>query len=226
MQYPSLVSGILIKRYKSLLVDVRLDNGKVVTAYCPTTAPLDALLCEGAKVFLSRRGKSSRRVRYVLEIVVEGATMVALNTTHRLQLIAESIAAKSSLPFSYASLMPTPHTPTILSLMSPEKELLSLMIEPILLKRGTDALFPEFPGLAPRKRLKVLSEQVNSSRRTFLLFLVMRPDCLQMKIAWDIDPLYGADLRKIQDKGVEILCHACSVTPQEITIGRSIPLIF
>ncbi|MGB7275783.1 MAG: DNA/RNA nuclease SfsA, partial [Geitlerinemataceae cyanobacterium] len=39
-EFPLLVSGTLVKRYKRFLADVELVNGDIVTAHCPNTGPM------------------------------------------------------------------------------------------------------------------------------------------------------------------------------------------
>ena len=38
LDYPALVPGVLLKRYKRFLADVLLDDGREVVAHCPNTA--------------------------------------------------------------------------------------------------------------------------------------------------------------------------------------------
>ena len=53
IEFDPLIEGVLIKRYKRFLADIKLDNGEVVTAHCANTGPMKGLLSEGAKVRIS-----------------------------------------------------------------------------------------------------------------------------------------------------------------------------
>ena len=53
IEFDPLIEGVLIKRYKRFLADIKLENGEVVTAHCATTGPMKGLLSEGAKVRIS-----------------------------------------------------------------------------------------------------------------------------------------------------------------------------
>ena len=53
IDFDPLIEGVLIKRYKRFLADIRLESGKVVTAHCANTGPMKGLLSEGAKVRIS-----------------------------------------------------------------------------------------------------------------------------------------------------------------------------
>ena len=53
IEFNPLIEGVLIKRYKRFLADIKLESGEVVTAHCANTGPMKGLLSEGAKVRIS-----------------------------------------------------------------------------------------------------------------------------------------------------------------------------
>ena len=53
IEFDPLIEGILIKRYKRFLADIKLKNGEILTAHCANTGPMKGLLSEGAKVRIS-----------------------------------------------------------------------------------------------------------------------------------------------------------------------------
>ena len=62
IEFDPLIEGVLIKRYKRFLADIKLDSGEVVTAHCANTGPMKGLLSEGAKVRISFSHSPKRKL--------------------------------------------------------------------------------------------------------------------------------------------------------------------
>ena len=62
--WPELFRGVLVKRYKRFLADVKLDSGKTVTAHCPNTGSMQGCAEPGRTVFLSRHDNPNRKLKY------------------------------------------------------------------------------------------------------------------------------------------------------------------
>ena len=56
-----------------------------------------------------------------------------------------------------------------------------------------------------------------------ILFVVQRQDCDVFSSADDIDPVYGKELRKSLEGGVEILVYQARVSPHEVRIENPLP---
>ena len=81
--YPSLVKGILIKRYKRFFADIQLDNGELITAHCANTGPMTDVCVEGQPVYLSRSDNPKRKLAYTWEMIQLGETWVGVNKIGR-----------------------------------------------------------------------------------------------------------------------------------------------
>ena len=67
IEFDPLIEGVLIKRYKRFLADIKLDSGEVVTAHCANTGPMKGLLSEGAKVRISVSSSPKRKLPFTWE---------------------------------------------------------------------------------------------------------------------------------------------------------------
>ena len=67
IEFDPLIEGVLIKRYKRFLADIKLENGEIVTAHCANTGPMKGLLTEGAKVRISVSSSPKRKLPFTWE---------------------------------------------------------------------------------------------------------------------------------------------------------------
>ena len=67
IEFEPLIEGVLIKRYKRFLADIKLESGEIVTAHCANTGPMKGLLTEEAKVRISVSSSPKRKLPFTLE---------------------------------------------------------------------------------------------------------------------------------------------------------------
>ena len=96
IEFDPLIEGVLIKRYKRFLADIKLESGEIVTAHCANTGPMKGLLTERAKVRISVSPSPKRKLPFTLEqISVLGTNnnevWVGINTLFANKLIKKVI---------------------------------------------------------------------------------------------------------------------------------------
>ena len=67
LQFEALHEGVLLKRYKRFLADVRLDDGTEVTAHCANTGPMTGVLLPGQRVRLRHAPSPTRKLAWTWE---------------------------------------------------------------------------------------------------------------------------------------------------------------
>ena len=93
LNWPSLVQGTLIRRYKRFLIDVKLRNGHTVTAHCPNSGSMLACSDPGRTVYLSRHNNPRRQLRYTWEMIEMPTSLVGVNTMVPNRLVRTAIKA-------------------------------------------------------------------------------------------------------------------------------------
>jgi len=88
-----LLQGTFIKRYKRFFVDINFKN-KIITAHCPNTGSMIGLLNEGNKTWFSVSNNPKRKLKYSLEIIEVGKSLVGINTLLTNKLIFEALNLK------------------------------------------------------------------------------------------------------------------------------------
>ena len=83
--------GILLKRYKRFLADVRLHNGRQVTVHCPNSGSMLSCSRPESDVYISRSSNPHRKYPFTLEMVRDDATWIGINTSLTNRLVEEGI---------------------------------------------------------------------------------------------------------------------------------------
>src|SRR5690554_7942000 len=93
MEYPDLMPGTLLRRYKRFLADVRLDDGREVVAHCPHAGSMRAVNVPGCRVWLSPSDNSKRKLAWTWELIElpqpDGGVALASVQTGRANRIVE-----------------------------------------------------------------------------------------------------------------------------------------
>lgn len=236
MKFPTpLVRGHLVRRYKRFLADVELDSGETITATCSNTGSMLGLATPGAPVWLSVSDSPTRKYAHTWEMVEadlgQGPTLVGINTNHPNRLVAEAVTAQAIPELTgYATLRREVKygvsSRIDLLLEDPAKSPAYVEIKNVHLSRTAGlAEFPDSVTERGTKHLGELASMVEAGHRAVMVYLIQRADAERFTLAADIDPRYAAAYVEARAAGVEAIAYACTLTPEEITIARSVPII-
>jgi sugar fermentation stimulation protein A len=230
MQFPQpLVRGQLVQRYKRFFADVVLDGGRETTAHCPNPGAMLGLNEPGMGVWLSRSDDPKRKLAHTLELVEADGGLVGVNTMNPNKLVAEAltdgaIAEVTGYENIRREVKYGANSRVDFLLESPDRPPCWLEVKNCHFRRdGTLAEFPDCVAARSLKHLKELSNEVAKGARSVQLFVIQRTDCEEFEACHDLDPAYAAGLKMAADQGVEVLCYACDISPEEIRIARRIP---
>jgi sugar fermentation stimulation protein A len=222
-----LIRAELIRRYKRFLADVKLADGRGVTAHCPNPGSMLGLADPGAEVWLSDNPAPSRKLRYGLELVRAGDTLVGVNTGRGNAIVAEALAERrieALAPYTdirrEAKMGARSRVDFLLA--GPGLPICYLEVKSVTLRRDGPAEFPDAKTERGARHLAELTAIAGQGGRGVILYLVQRGDCARFKIAADIDPGYAKAAAQARAAGVAALCYACEVSLQGIRLGRKI----
>ena len=92
--YPTLISGILRKRYKRFFADIELESGEIVVAHCPNTGPMTGVCQIGNPVYLSISNNPKRKLAYTWEMIQIDNIWIGVNTALPNQVIKLALTQK------------------------------------------------------------------------------------------------------------------------------------
>ena len=93
MRFPPLLRGRLLRRYQRFLADVRLEDGRVVTAHTANTGAMTGCAEPGSAVRLSRALNPHRKLPFTWELARAGRWWIMINTLRANRLAEEAIAS-------------------------------------------------------------------------------------------------------------------------------------
>jgi sugar fermentation stimulation protein A len=234
MLLPALHRGILIRRYKRFLADVRLDEGCLVTAACPNTGSMLGLNAPGSVVWLSRSDSPTRKYPFTWELVEAdlgaGPALVGINTGHPNKLVAEALAARrikalAGYPSLRREVKYGRNSRIDLLLECAHKGLCYVEIKNVhLSRRHGIAEFPDSVTARGVKHLAEMTDMVRQGHRAVMVFLIQRAEATRLAFARDIDPNYGAAFDKARAAGVEAVALRCRVGIDEIAVDLAVPI--
>lgn len=224
MNFPSSLSGgVLLKRYRRFLADIRLENGKTVTAHCPSSGTLRGCADPGSRVLLSDSGNPARRHPLTWELTDVAGSPVCVNTPLCRRLMFEAIEERRIplfAPFHEAQrdAANAMHGTFDILLHGMEKNGFVNLFSVTWAENGV-ALFPDAPGGKPVTAIRHLAEIARQGHHAVAFFLVQRGDCRVLRPAETVDRVFMKTMLAAQSAGVEFLAHGTDITPTGIALG-------
>ena len=224
-----LIPGRLSRRYKRFLADVELEDGTTTTVHCPNSGSMRGCLGDGWPVLLSLSANPKRKHPLTWEMVHNGRCWIGINTHLANRLAVEAIesgtvtelagydALRREVAYGEASRV------DILLERSRDRCFVEVKNVTMVDDRGRFA-FPDAVTERGRKHLDELTGVVEHGHRAVMLFIIQRSDGDGFAPADEIDPKYGAALRRAFERGVEILAYRAEVTPPAITVVEPVPV--
>ncbi len=225
-----LVPGVLIRRYKRFLADVRLADGAEVTAHCPNPGSMIGLAQPGLPAWVEPNVDPRKKLGFGLRLVEVAGTLVGVDTGAANRIVGEALS-QGDVPGleAYDTIRPEQKygagSRVDFLLQGAGLPDAYLEVKSVTLSRRPGvAEFPDSVTARGRRHLGDLSAMVAQGRRAVLLYLVQRADCSRVTLAADIDPAYAAAFAAARKAGVEVVCMSCDISPESIGIRGRLPL--
>ena len=225
-EYPELIPGRLIQRYKRFLADIELEDGARVTAHCANPGRMTSCCEEGGQVWLSRAANPKRRLAYTWELSQMPTGLVMVNPL-RANAAARAAIVRGLIPElsgydEIASEVRTAGSSRLDFRLGPD---CWVEVKSCTLVENGLAQFPDAPSARAGRHLDELVAAVRNGQRGVMLYLVGRGDAERFAPAAQIDPAYAASLQAALAAGVEALVYSLEVRTGGVRLGTSLPLM-
>lgn len=220
---PSLIPGVLQRRYKRFFADVLLEDGSEVTAHCPNTGPMTGIYVPGRPVYLSRSDDPKRKLPYTWEMIDLDGTWVGTNTNFPNRVMKQLLIDQGlpSLAGCYTAVRS--EVPYGRDRQSRIDFLLEGGDRPIYVEvknttwcQGSLALFPDTVTTRGQKHLRELME-LPPEALGVMVYFINRGDCDRFAPGTSADPTYGDLFATAIKRGVRILPCRFALSPQGFT---------
>ncbi len=229
MILPTLLSGILVRRYKRFLADIELQDGSTITVHCPNSGSMKGCAIPGSPVLLSSSSNPGRKYPFTWEMVHVDGFWVGINTALPNHLVHEAIENGTITELQgYSTIrgeVPYGTHSRIDLLLEERSHCCYVEVKNVTLEENGRALFPDSVTIRGQKHLNELMEVVRNGHRGVIFFTVQREDCVSVSPADAIDPEYGRLLRAALLNGVEAFAYRARVSPSSIILAERIPVI-
>ncbi len=225
-----LVPARLIRRYKRFLADVRLEDGREVTAHCANPGSMMGLADPGVKVWLEPNDDPKKKLKFGWRLVdhenghFTGVDTSIPNKALKAALLAHQVPGLP--PYELVrSEVKYGENSRIDFLLSGDGPDTYVEVKSVTLSRQHGlAEFPDSVTARGAKHLGELANMIAQGHRAVMLYLVQRTDCAAMTLADDLDPAYAAAFAAARKAGVMAIAQTCRITPQAITLADPIPV--
>ena len=239
---PPLIPASLIRRYKSFLADIRLDDGTELTVHTPNTGSMMGLTEPGSRIWLRDADSPTRKYRYSWEIASTAEHIpVCVNTHLANKLVVEGIEngvitelqgyreLKTEVRYGQERSRIDVFLSHEVNTNENNRDCyIEVKNVTAMLEAGQEqgiVVFPDAVTQRGSKHLRELMNMVEQGQRAVIFYCVSRPDARQVQPADSIDPVYGQLLREAVSQGVEALAYSVYISATEIYLKKSLPVI-
>jgi len=224
-----LQAGELVQRYDRFIVDVAMDDGRLVSAHCVNPGRMEGLVRPGVRVWLSPVPEDSKRkLRWTLELMNIDGRYIGANTAIPNRL-AETLVRRRLIPglrrwTALEREVRYGGNSRIDLMLRGQRDHLVEVKNCHLVYPDRRAYFPDSVSVRAAKHLRELVAEVQQGRRATVLFVLQRNDGRALRPSALHDPDFAAAAQAARDAGVRFLAARLAPTPEGFFFERMIPV--
>lgn len=225
-----LIKGKIVKLYHSLIVDVKLADGKIVPTFAAASMA-EELYASGTEVYVSKRKSASAKIQYDLEMVKRPDGLVLVNPCYNEKLLEdafnEGLIPDLAIYDSYRKIEKEEKLLHVNYEFSNSKgDKCYVAIENVYNKSAGYSVFPARINFFELEMFEEFTKLNGPNTRSMVFMIVPRMDCLEAKFSWNLDPVGAAKIYDAAKNGLEFVCYGCNIDKERISIADKMNILF
>ena len=224
MHYSGVRRGVFVDRPNRFIAHAELDGQRVV-CHVKNTGRCRELLVPGSTVWLEESPNPSRKTKFDLIAVEKGDRLINMDAQDPNKVFGEWAAA-GGFREGLTSLRPEPTygSSRFDFYWESSKSRGFVEVKGVTLEEDGVVRFPDAPTLRGVKHLDELAKAREAGYEAAVCFVIQMENVRWFAPNDETHPEFGQALRRAAQAGVEILAMDCAVTPQSLTMGKSVPI--
>lgn len=224
MQYGKILPARFLSRPNRFVARVEAE-GEELVCHVKNTGRCRELLVPGATVWLEESPNPSRKTKFDLIAVEKGDRLINMDAQAPNKVFGEWAAAGG---FREGLMLLRPETTYGSSRFDfyweSSKSRGFVEVKGVTLEEDGVVRFPDAPTLRGVKHLDELVKAREAGYEAAVCFVIQMENVRWFAPNDETHPEFGQALRRAAQAGVEILAMDCAVTPQSLTMGKSVPI--
>ena len=221
MVYQNMYPGTFLSRPNRFIAHILID-GKDTVCHVKNTGRCKELLTPGATVWCEKANNPTRKTQYDLIAVQKGSRLINMDSQAPNKAVAEWLAAGGLGAIENLRAETTHKNSRFDFSFKKDGKICFLEVKGVTLEHGGVCAFPDAPTLRGAKHLKELTALANEGYGAYVLFVIQMAGVSYLHPNDTTDPAFGQALRQAAEAGVEILGMDCQITPDSMTLRKSV----
>ena len=225
MRYENIVEGRFLSRPNRFIARV-LINGREQTVHVKNTGRCRELLTENARVYLEKSQNPHRKTAYDLVCVEKNGRLINMDSFAPNIAVGEFI--RGGKLFSDLDFLKSEYTfenSRFDFYGSHGGKKFFAEVKGVTLEENGVVRFPDAPTTRGVKHLLELETAVKSGFESYVIFVVQMKDVLHFEPNYKTHKEFGETLKRVQEKGVRVLCFDCEITPESMDLREKVDIM-
>lgn len=224
VRYSNVVPGRFLSRPNRFIAQVEIA-GQEQTVHVKNTGRCKELLVPGAAVYLEGGADPKRKTAWDLIAVEKGARLINMDSQAPNRVFGEWVRAGQFMPDVTLVRPEMKYGDSRFDFYVEAGEVRHFVeVKGVTLEENGVVRFPDAPTQRGVKHLEELVRAREQGYESWVCFVIQMSDVTRFEPNDTTHPEFGQALRRASRAGVHVLALDCAVTPDSLTIGKSVPV--